>query len=255
MAVMSAAKIFTQFSMEFFMEPTNDVWSALYSLQSEYISVSKNADNPFYNSRYTNIDYINVTARPFLQRYGLVYSQTGAYKDGVQMLLTTIHHIYSNTQIVSEFMVPYDHATTENVLDKKTGVVYSRSVNVPQRVGAGITYIARYALAKALGVTSADEDDDGNSASGTTSQKDSSPEYVVKQSKDKPADQKITQQQKIDIYDTFKKYSWKAEAVRLYMRTELRVNQIEDLPSEKHEEFMKALADAKRKKLYEGQVK
>lgn len=124
-----------------------DLVSALVKVQSEIRDAEKNSTNPHFKSHYANLEsVIGATREPFAKN-NLVVTQQGAIVDGKPVLITTLMHI-SGQWIRSTMPIPNDK-------------------NTAQGLGAGISYVRRYALAAIAGITQVD--DDGNEASSVGS--------------------------------------------------------------------------------------
>lgn len=122
----------------------SELAKALNSFQKEVVTVSKDADNPFFKSKYARLDKIMSEALPKLTAHGLAVSQLVDNIDGQSALTTVLMHT-SGQSIRS---------TMPLILSKGD----------PQGQGSAITYARRYSLAAILGIV-IDEDDDGNKAS------------------------------------------------------------------------------------------
>lgn len=121
-----------------------DLAAALCAVQGELKPAIKQADNPFFKSKYVDLPGVWESIRPLLAKNGLSVVQTfTASADGPTIVTTLMHK--SGQWVSSElFLKP--------------------AKSDPQGVGSAITYGRRYALAAMVGVV-ADEDDDGNAAS------------------------------------------------------------------------------------------
>lgn len=116
---------------------------ALVKAQAEMPSVTMDATNPFFKSKYATLGAIIQTSRPVLAKNGLAVSQmVGAFDNGTIGVETMLIH-ESGQYIGSTVAI--------RVEDK----------NAAQAAGSAITYLRRYSLAAILGIYS-DEDDDGN---------------------------------------------------------------------------------------------
>lgn len=115
---------------------------ALVKFQKEVKPVKKEANNPFFNSKYADLSSIIETIKEPLAKQGLAYTQFPIGEFGV----TTILMHESGEWIEETFSL--------RPVDLK-----------PQSVGSAITYARRYALGAILGIAT-EEDDDGNKASG-----------------------------------------------------------------------------------------
>ena len=121
-----------------------DLAAALCAVQGELKPAIKQADNPFFKSKYVDLPGVWEAIRPLLSKNGLSVVQTfTASADGPTIVTTLMHK--SGQWVSSElFLKP--------------------AKSDPQGIGSAITYGRRYALAAMVGVV-ADEDDDGNAAS------------------------------------------------------------------------------------------
>lgn len=106
-------------------------------------NVAKDANNPFFKSKYAPLESILPAIKQPLKEAGIVFTQIPT---GLCKLKTVLIDIESGETIEGEFeMTP--------------------AKNDPQGQGGAITYMRRYALVAMLGLN-CDEDDDGNKASG-----------------------------------------------------------------------------------------
>ena len=124
---------------------------ALSIVQGKMTYAIKDSANPFFKSKYADLESVWDACRSLLSENGLAVMQfPGEYFDGAMRLTTIISH--------------------------KSGEFISQEMSVPvtkpdaQGAGSALTYMRRYALAAVVGVVQAD--DDGNAAS--------SPKPVVK---------------------------------------------------------------------------
>ena len=124
---------------------------ALSIVQGKLTYAIKDSNNPFFKSKYADLESVWDACRSLLSENGLAVMQfPGEYYDGTMHLTTILTH-KSGEWIGQDMSVP---------------------VTKPDAQGAGsaLTYMRRYALAAVVGVVQAD--DDGNAAS--------SPKPVVK---------------------------------------------------------------------------
>ena len=119
---------------------------ALSIVQGKLTHAKKDSSNPFFKSRYADLESVWDSCRNLLADNGLAIMQfPGLYSElDKSMSLTTIISHKSGEWISQEMSVP---------------------VTKPDAQGAGsaLTYMRRYALAAVVGVVQAD--DDGNAAS------------------------------------------------------------------------------------------
>ena len=114
----------------------------LFNLQQEIGAVSKDASNPFYKSKYFDINSLIKQLQPLLKKHRL-------------LLLQPIEE----DMVVSKLLC----------IDGGGGVVSGLKLPViadAQKLGSCITYYRRYTLSSLLGLQA--EDDDANAASGVT---------------------------------------------------------------------------------------
>lgn len=129
----------------------------LFNLQQEIGAISKDANNPFYKSKYFDINSLIKQLQPLLKKHKLLLTQPIIGN----LVETKITCIDSETCVTSTLELP--------------------QIADPQKLGSCITYYRRYTLASLLGLQA--EDDDGNAASGKTTQEEkrwlnpNTPEY------------------------------------------------------------------------------
>lgn len=113
----------------------------MFEIQKENLKYSKNAENPFFKSKYLTLEGIWETLAPQLEKHGLLV--THGTVDG--HVVTTVHDVETGSIFQSNMPLP------EN-LD-------------PQKLGSAVTYYKRYNLGQIFNII-VDEDDDGNVSSG-----------------------------------------------------------------------------------------
>ena len=117
----------------------NSIYKKLYKVQKEIGAISKDSTNPFYKSKYFDINSLIKQLMPILEKHNLLLLQP--ISEGSQ---------YSK------------------IVDVDTGDSVESSLSLPidldaQKIGSAITYYRRYTLQSLLGLQA--EDDDGNNAS------------------------------------------------------------------------------------------
>jgi hypothetical protein len=124
--------------------------AALSVVQGKMSHAVKDSANPFFKSKYADLESVWDACRNLLAENGLAVMQfPGLYTDhDKSMSLTTIISHKSGEYISQEMSVPVTKADA-------------------QGAGSAITYMRRYALAAVVGVVQAD--DDGNAASNPQS--------------------------------------------------------------------------------------
>lgn len=132
-------------------ETIKEIATALAKVQGEVESAAKDKENPHLRSKYADLASVWTACRAALSRHGIAVVQSPAYAEKRAGVVTLMVHS-SGEWFKDELMLP---------------VVKEDA----QGVGSAITYARRYSLAAMVGVV-ADEDDDGNNASGITGSKE-----------------------------------------------------------------------------------
>ena len=134
---------------------------ALSTVQGKMSHAVKDSANPFFKSKYADLESVWGACRELLSANGLAVMQfPGLYSDlDKSMSLTTIISHKSGEWLSQEMSVPCGMLGRDGALKLDA-----------QAAGSALTYMRRYALAAVVGVVQAD--DDGNAAS--------SPKPVVK---------------------------------------------------------------------------
>lgn len=118
---------------------------ALSKAQGQMGSAKKDADNPYFKSKYADLASVVDAIKEPLSKNGLAYSQLPFVDE---------HGVHVETILM--------HLSGEWVSSKLT----MRPVKTdPQGVGSTLTYARRYGLQSMVGIA-ADDDDDGNLGSG-----------------------------------------------------------------------------------------
>lgn len=121
------------------------MYNKLLKIQEEIGAIKKDATNPYYKSKYFDINSLLEQIKPTLNKYGVVLLQGLTNIDGKIALSTQL--AFSEEGKVIETVCPLP------------------DIQDPQKMGSAITYFRRYALQSLLALEA--EDDDGNSASNT----------------------------------------------------------------------------------------
>ncbi len=118
------------------------MYKKLLAIQQEIGAIKKDATNPFYKSKYFDINSLLEQVKPILNKHGVVLLQ-GLENGGI------------NTQLI------------DSETGNKVGFFNPMPLQSdPQKTGSMITYFRRYALQSLLALEA--EDDDGNYASKPT---------------------------------------------------------------------------------------
>ena len=115
-----------------------NIYQKLALAKAEIGAISKDSTNPFFKSKYFDINNLLAHVEPILNEHGLLLLQP--IEDGNVM-----------TIIIN----------TDNSEEVRSGIPLPE-FNDPQKLGSAITYYRRYTLASLLALQA--EDDDANSA-------------------------------------------------------------------------------------------
>ncbi len=129
----------------------------LLKAQLEIGAIKKESNNPFFHSKYFDINAILAEVKPILNKHGLVVLQPLNIIEGKNGLTTLVVDA-DTAEVISQ-----SNCFLPEGLD-------------PQKTGSAITYFRRYALQSLLALEA--EDDDGNGASGND-KKSKYPAYPV----------------------------------------------------------------------------
>ena len=121
---------------------------AMMKFRANLEQPKKDADNPFFKSKYVNLEGVQKAIKDALAGTGLDYNQWPMNDDNGKTGIATIvlHESGEYLEVPPYFM--------------------KSEKNTPQGEGSVLTYLRRYSLSTVFGVSS-DIDDDGNVASGS----------------------------------------------------------------------------------------
>jgi hypothetical protein len=117
------------------------LYEKLLEAQREIGAIKKDKDNPFYHSKYIDINGLLNVVKPILNKHGLVILQGLSAVEGRLGLNTSIVEVSTGDKI--EFACPLPEVADA------------------QKAGSAVTYFRRYSLQSLLALEA--EDDDGNS--------------------------------------------------------------------------------------------
>jgi hypothetical protein len=118
--------------------------TALLKAQSEMSNPKKGSTNPFFKSKYADLNSIREAVIPILNANGISVLQPIVHVDNKNFVKTILLH------------------ESGELMESLTEIIYNK-VNDAQAQGSGISYARRYSLQSFVCVGSAD--DDGNEAS------------------------------------------------------------------------------------------
>lgn len=117
---------------------TTNIYLQLWKAKQEIGKINKSADNPFFKSKYADLNTILDVVEPILHKYGLVLIQP--IENG--KVCSQVIDIETKEGIYSEIELPI--------------------ISDPQKLGSCISYFRRYTLQSLLSLSM--QDDDSNSA-------------------------------------------------------------------------------------------
>jgi hypothetical protein len=112
------------------------IYKKLLEVQKEVGAISKDSKNPFFKSKYFDINQLIEHVQPVLSKHGLVLLQPIENNN----VVSRIHEAESGIHLSSSLELP--------------------NLTKPQDLGSCITYYRRYTLASLLGLQA--DDNDGN---------------------------------------------------------------------------------------------
>jgi hypothetical protein len=121
-----------------------NIATALVKAQSEMSNPKKGNTNPFFKSKYADLNAVREAVIPILNENGITVLQPLVHNDGKNFVNTILLH------------------ESGEMMESFTEIIYSKT-NDAQSQGSGITYARRYGLQSFVCVGA--DDDDGNKAS------------------------------------------------------------------------------------------
>jgi hypothetical protein len=113
------------------------IYKQLLEVQKEVGAISKDSKNPFFKSKYFDINKLIEVVNPVLSKHGLVLLQP--IEDN--KVVSRLFDVESEKGVESSLELP-------NLTD-------------PQKIGSAISYYRRYTLSSLLGLQAEDEDGNG----------------------------------------------------------------------------------------------
>ena len=125
-----------------------NIATALVKAQSEMSNPTKGNTNPFFKSKYADLNAVREAVIPVLNANGISVLQPLVHIDGKNFVNTILLH------------------ESGELMESFTEIIYNKQ-NDAQAQGSGITYARRYGLQSFVCVGA--DDDDGNKASAPAS--------------------------------------------------------------------------------------
>lgn len=125
-------------------EKLNLFAKAFIEAQKEMGNATKDSKNPFFKSKYADLNSVREACLPALNAHGIAVLQPIVQVDGKNFVKTLLLHESGES------------------MESLTEILFAKQ-NDPQAQGSGITYARRYGLQSLVNIGA--EDDDGNKAS------------------------------------------------------------------------------------------
>lgn len=129
------------------MSDERTLFDRLFKVQERIGRISKDKTNPFFESKYADINTVLKMIKPILHEEGILVMQPLSHVDGKPGLTTILMHGTERFEYTTVF---------PDLPKPKEG----KKSNPFQDMGSAITYYRRYALISTLGLEA--EDTDGN---------------------------------------------------------------------------------------------
>ncbi len=128
--------------MELMSNAIDKIASALVQAQQEMGNASKDSKNPFFKSKYADLNAVREASIPSLNKYGISALQPTVIIEGKKFVQTMLLH--TSGQFISSL--------TEILMAKE---------NDAQAQGSGISYARRYGLQSLVNIGADDDDGEG----------------------------------------------------------------------------------------------
>ena len=113
------------------------IYKQLLEVQKEVGAISKDSKNPFFKSKYFDINKLIEVVNPVLSKHGLVLLQP-----------------IEENKVISRLFDAESEKSVESSLELP-------NLTDPQKIGSAISYYRRYTLSSLLGLQAEDEDGNG----------------------------------------------------------------------------------------------
>ena len=211
-------------------ESIQNLTKAMAEFQKAVKQPVKNADNPYFGSKYVPLESLVKAVMETGSPLGISFMQyTQVNENGDLGLCTVVMH--SSGEYMEFPPLPI---RPEN--------------NRPQATGSAITYARRYSLSSIFGIAS-EEDDDGNEASGLTRQSKQPPKQQQKQ---QPKVQQTKQDDATKLIEEywvkFEKIGVNVGEVKQFICERYNVSKIADIPISTLLQSLQAVYNVKSKR-------
>lgn len=198
-------------------ENINEIAKALCNVQAVLTGALKDSKNPFFNSKYADLESVWSSIREPLTKNGLSVSQIPTMINGEPGLETILMHV-SGQFICSAVLV-------------------KPIKNDPQSYGSAYTYFRRYALAAIVGQVQVD--DDANHANGN--------EISAAPQEKKYTAKKDTENQLKRLYAIQSSSGLSVERVKEIMKEKFKIDSAKDLTMSDYDSLIEIIENEANK--------
>lgn len=209
------------------METSNtisELAKAVSGMQSQLKSIPKNSNNPFFKSKYADLDAIWDGVRKPLTDNGLAVIQSIDKINNELTLVTTLVH--TSGEWINSY-IPVNAKASD-----------------PQSVGSAITYARRYSLSAILGV-SADEDDDAEQAMARDKSKEKP--VVISKKETTTEKPKVTPAQVKRLWALAKSKNITEDQIHNFIKKRYNKDSVNDLTVPEYDELCTMIEKANKK--------
>lgn len=199
---------------------TAKISKALARAQGMIEVAKKDADNPYFKSKYADLVAIDKVSRKHLSECGIaVVHVPKSSEDGLKL--------YSTLFFEDEWICG------------SLPLMCNRANNM-QDLGSAITYARRYGLQSLVGIVAEGEDDDGNAAARPES--NSRPVKHPDAANEAKAKKKVTQNQMKLLYVQMKKQHWTDDHVKAFINKKFGIESKTELTMAQFDTLLEAIA-------------
>ena len=170
---------------------------AILEAQKEMDSATKGSSNPFFKSKYADLNAIREACMPALHKHGISVLQPTVHIEGKNFVKTLLLHESGES------------------MECLTEIIFGK-LNDAQAQGSGITYARRYGLQSFLNIGA--DDDDGNKASKPDTKIEDNSQWIAELNKCK------TPEDLLSLYNSNKEALKKAAIKALFTKRKIELD-------------------------------
>lgn len=199
-----------------YMHPINELATALSKAQATVEGASKDATNPHFKSKYSDLSACWNACRKALSDNGLAVIQIPRTEGSMVTVRTILTH------------------SSGQFIEGELSVQNQNQKNMAQGIGSCITYLRRYALCSFVGI-SPEEDDGEAAASQQTNSYTSRPAYQAKE-KTGPSNPQLKR-----LFALVGESKWTPDQMKEIMKDKFNIESSRDLTQEQYNQICTAL--------------